>query len=261
MVDSREYQNHPIFEDLDYFVEFYEHLAHQTFRFLARGTRAVFSMDSYVFSSIQGTLDSIRMLLRAGMMNDAYALLRKYHDSAVINAYTSLYVENHFSLEEFIVERIEGWRSGLVKLPSFKTMLAYLQQSDSLESLNKVLAMDDRYLLLRKRCNGHVHYNYYAHMALNIKEIYLDGRVGVLTQMRSDLRDVLVLHLAYVFTINYAYMGSSDYIDALECGLEPEEGSQNWVSRLVQELFDNFITPWRPDVTTVIQANSLMELA
>lgn len=149
----------------------------------------------------------------------------------------------------------------MVKLPNFKTMVAYLQQSDSLESLNRVLALDDRYLLLRRRCNGPVHYNYYAHMALNIKEMYLDGRVGVLTQMRSDLRDVLVLHLAYVFTINYAYMGSSDYLDALECGLEPEEGSQNWVSRLVQELFDNFITPWRPAVTTVIQANSFMDLA
>lgn len=260
MVDSNEYQSHPVFEDLDHYVEFYGQLGYQTSMFLSQGTRAVLGLDTYVFSSLQGTLDSMRMLLRAGMMNDAYALVRKFHDAAVINAYTAQYLKSHFSFEQMIVERIDGWRSGKVELPRFKTMLNYLKRADSLAALNRVLDSDQRYEQLRERCNEHVHFNYYRYMLMNIKEIYLDGRVQILGQLRRDLRDIVVLHLAYVFSINPAYMAASDYIDALECDIEPEDGSQYWVAPNVQEMFDRYLSPWRPDVAAVVKASSDMEL-
>lgn len=260
MVTSNEFQRHLVFEDLASFMEFYEFLADHTFTASATGTMAIFSMDSQVFSSMQGTLDSIRILLRTGMINDAIALVRKYHDSAVINAYTGQYIEDHIKLGQFIVERIEGWRGGKMKLPRFEKMLDYLNKSDPLKQVNVALNADDRYQRLRQRCNDHVHYNYYAHMLLNIKELHFEGRINVLDQLQRDLRDILVLHLAYVFTINFTYMGSIDYLAALECGLEPVSGSQYWVARYVQEMFDKFITPWRPDVTAAIKAGSVMEL-
>lgn len=260
MVESEEYQGHPVFKDLDHFVEFYEQLGYQTSMFLAQGTKAILELDTYVFSSLQGTLDSVRMLLRAGMMNDAYALVRKFHDAAVINAYTAHYLKSHFSLEHFLVERIESWRSGKVALPRFKTMLNSLKDDDKLAALNRVLESDRRYEQLRERCNGHVHFSYYEHMLINIRDIYLNSRVQVLSQLRRDLRDIVVLHLAYVFSINPAYMASSDYVDALECWLQPEEGSQYWVARNVQEMFDRYISPWRPDVAAVVKANSSMNL-
>src|SRR5690606_23232217 len=138
------------------------------------------------------------------------------------------YLAEHFSVDEFIVEHVESWRSGKLKLPPFKQMLAYLTGAESLRPLKRVLVSDERYERLRRRCNDHLHYNYYAHMLLNIRELHLEGRMGVLNQIRWDVRDILVLHLAYVFSINFVYMGSSDYVDALECGLEPEDGSQYW---------------------------------
>lgn len=144
-MNSEAYQGHPIFQDLDSFVEFYEDLGYQTWTYLSEGTRAVFGLDSFVFSSIQGTLDSVRMLLRAGMMNDAYALVRAYHDAAIINAYTAHYLKSHFGIDQFIVESIEGWRSGKLKLPRFKTMLTYLRGADSLVTLGKVFGADQRY--------------------------------------------------------------------------------------------------------------------
>ena len=59
-----------------------------------------------MFTSIRGTFESIRLILKNGMINDAYALLRKYFDSAVINIYTNLYLEDHLSIENFIVDKI-----------------------------------------------------------------------------------------------------------------------------------------------------------
>ena len=42
-------------------------------------------------------------------MNDAYTLLRKYYDAAIINIYTNLYLEDNFSIENFVVDKIENW--------------------------------------------------------------------------------------------------------------------------------------------------------
>ena len=38
-------------------------------------------------------------------------------------------------------------------------------------------------------------------------------------------------------------MMSSDYLDALECNMQPEADSQYWVAPFVQEIFDDIVTP------------------
>lgn len=55
-------------------------------------------------------------------------------------------------------------------------------------------------------------------------------------------------------------MMASDYMDAFECGMQPEEDSQYLVAPFIQELFDEIITPCRPDVTATIKAHSDMQL-
>jgi hypothetical protein len=55
-------------------------------------------------------------------------------------------------------------------------------------------------------------------------------------------------------------MMSSDYLDALECGMQPEEGSQYWAAPFIQKTFDEVITPRRPDIMAVIKANTAMQL-
>ncbi len=42
------------------------------------------------------------------MKNDAYVIVRKYHDATVSIAYIGHYPKTHFSIEQFIVESIEG---------------------------------------------------------------------------------------------------------------------------------------------------------
>lgn len=82
-----EYQTHPVFGELDKYADFYESLAKSVFQFATLGTQAICNLDTYIYSSMQGSLESIQNILRAGRINDAYALLRKYYDSAIINVY------------------------------------------------------------------------------------------------------------------------------------------------------------------------------
>jgi len=193
------------------------------FSFISMGTMAICNIDTYVYSSMQGTIESIRTILISGRINDGYALLRKYYDSAIINIYSNLYLHDNFSIENFVVKKINDWLQGKEKLPEYRVMSQYIRTSETLKPMNDVLNVDDRYKRLRDRCNDHTHYNFYRNVMLNDNEIHIDNRGWCLDRFAEDVQDVFVLHLGYIFFLNCHYMRSSDHLDALECGLLPEE--------------------------------------
>ncbi len=260
-VIDEEYQKHTVFADLEQYAAFYKSLAFSVFQFVSAGTRAICNIDSYLFSSVQGTMASIQAVLRDGRINDAYALLRKYYDSCIINIYTGLYLEDHFSTENLVVEQIDKWVRGIDRLPQFRSMSQYIRRSPRVAPITALLHADDRYKRLRGRCNDHMHYNFYQNVLLNDNEIFLEGRGQALEQFSNDLRDVLILHLSYVFFANAHYMMSSDHLDCLECGMTPEPDSQYWVAPFVQDIFDETVKRNRPDIAAAIKQHTCMHLA
>ncbi|MCX5768677.1 MAG: hypothetical protein NTZ09_00170 [Candidatus Hydrogenedentes bacterium] len=257
---DHEYQNHPVFNELDRYIAFYESLSDSVFGFVSMGTKAICNIDSYVFSSIQGTLTSISTILREGKINDAYALLRKYYDSAIITIYSNLYLVENFSLDNLIVEQIYNWLQGKDRLPEYRVMSEYIRNSQRVLPINDLLSADTRYKRLRDRCNDHTHYNFYENVLLNDPKILVPNRRNVLNQFAGDVRDVVILHVSYLFFAQDHYMVSSDYVDHLECGLTPEPDSQYWVAPFVQEFFDEVVVRHRPDIAAEIKAHTSMHL-
>src|SRR5690606_32792877 len=99
--------------------------------FSTMDTTAFVSIDTYVYSSIQGTVDSIKILLEKGRINDCYSLVRKYFDSVVINTYSNLYIQDHRSIEKYIVEKINNWLHGKEQLPEYRVMSQYIRNSNN----------------------------------------------------------------------------------------------------------------------------------
>jgi hypothetical protein len=227
---------------------------------MSQGTTAILNLDAYVFSSVKGTLDSIREILSNGRINDSYALLRKYYDSTIINVYTNLYLNDHFNLDNFIVEHIDNWRKGTETIPEYRVISKYIKDSTILKPITDLLLKDKLYKNVRDRCNDHTHYNYYYNLLLNDNEIYLTNRVKALDTFSADLTAVFVQHFAYLFYLNDHYMMSTDYVDYLEAGMTPEEGSQYWVSPIIQKTFDKWIKPFRPDIADEIKSKTSMQL-
>jgi hypothetical protein len=60
--------------------------------------------------------------------------------------------------------------------------------------------------------------------------------------------------------MNDHYMMPSDYMDSVEAGETPEEGTQYLVAPFVQRFFDSVIKVKRPDVFEVIKENTSMRL-
>jgi len=261
MVSGRDFQNHAGFSELERYIAFYKHLADSVFNFVSLGTRAICNIDSYLLSSIQGTLTSIRTILSDGRINDAYALLRKYYDSAIINIYSNLYLQDHFSIENFIVEQIDNWLKGKEQLPEYRIMSQYIRSSPRVAPITALVFADDRYKRLRDRCNDHTHYNFYRNVLLNDNKIFLPDRRRALDTFSDDVRDVLILHVAYLFFASGHYMMSSDYRDSMDCGMTPEPDSEYWVAPFVQDIFDQTVVKERPDIAATIRQHTSMHLA
>jgi len=257
---EKEYLEHPVFGQLTELVDFYEALSNTTMGFVSQGTKAIFNLDTYVFTSISGTLESIKEILYSGRLNDSYALLRKYYDSTLINIYTNLYLNDHFSIDNFIVEHIDNWRSGKETIPEYRVISKYVKDSEKLKPITDLLQKDKLYKEIRERCNDHTHYNFYHNLLLNDNRIHLEGRVKAINRFQSDLIEIFVQHFSYLFYLNDHYMMSSDYVDYLDMGMTPEENSQYWVATFIQNAFDNYVKVFRPDIATEIKDKTGMQL-
>jgi len=259
MLDS-DFEKHKIFTELSEYIHFYKSLSFSVFRFISSGTSAICNLDSYIISSIQGTIESIKLVLQDGKINDSYALTRKYHDSVIINIYEILYLKDNFSIENFIVQKINNWLHNKEKLPRYSEMIKYIKNSKALEEVNKMLDLDSHYKKIRDRCNDHTHYNLFHYLMLNDNQVYMKNRLKTLNELSGDIRDIFIKHYIWLFTLNRHYMTSSDYIDSLECGITPEEGSQYYVAPFIQEVFNGIIKKHRMDLASELENASCMKL-
>ncbi len=262
---NKEYLEHSVFGQLTDYANFYRSLSDSTMSWISQGTNSAINIDTYVFSSMQGTLESINDILFKGRINDAYALLRKYYDATIINLYSNIYLSDNFSIDNFIVEKINNWVKGKETIPSFGTMSEYIIKSNKVSEITKLIYNNSAFKGssfedLRQRCNDHTHYLYYHNLLSNDNEVYLQNRLATLDSFSKDLKNIFILHLSYLFYQNDHYMMSSDYVDSLDCGLTPDEGSQYWVAPFIQDIFDKVIKANRPDIAETIKGKTAMKL-
>ncbi|PKP13546.1 MAG: hypothetical protein CVU08_04830 [Bacteroidetes bacterium HGW-Bacteroidetes-3] len=262
---DKEYLEHCVFGQLADYADFYRSLSDSTMSWISQGTNSAINIDTYVFSSMQGTLESINDILFKGRINDAYALLRKYYDATIINLYSNLYLSDNFSIDNFIVEKINNWVKGKETIPSFGKMSEYIIKSPKVSEITQLVYSNGAFKgssfeELRQRCNDHTHYLYYHNLLSNDNEVYLQNRLATLDSFSKDLKDIFILHLSYLFYQNDHYMMSSDYVDSLDCGLTPEEDSQYWVASFIQDIFNKVIKVNRPDIAETIKGKTAMKL-
>jgi hypothetical protein len=260
-INNEIFIHHKIFNELDIYIEFYDLLSFGVMGYVPPGVNAIINLDTHIYSSIQMSIDSIKQILKLGRINDAYALIRKYYDSAIINIYNTLYINDHLKEYQITIDKINNWYLGKEKLPGFKVMKKYIEDSKYVKELNNIIDFDKRYENIRDNCNNEIHYNSFEMILNNDARVYNENRLKIFDQISFDIVNVFIFHLSYIFTINEYYMSSSDYIDALDNGLKPEEDSQYFVAPYIQNIFDNVIKIYRKDIAELIIKDTSMNLA
>jgi len=246
--------------ELQTFSEFYEYLSDSVYWQLTKGTYKHLNYRAYIYSSMGNSLLSISDILTKNKFNDAYQLFRGYYDTVILDIYSALYIEKNMKAEKMVIEEIDNWVQGKTKLPSIKNMIEYIQKEQSLKHINETLLKDGRYKHIRTRCDDHIHYNFYQYLLMNISQMQLEIPSKYYEELLNEIDDIFILHFAYTFTINPLYMMSSDYIDSLDMGIQPEEGTQYLVAPFIQEVFDQVVKSKRHDVARVILETTCMKL-
>ena len=87
-----DYYNHKIFAMLSDLESFYGFLSDSSFGnvdglFLTQKI----SYQNKIYASMQGSIESIKILVYIGRLNDAFALVRKYYDAVDTDIYQSTY--------------------------------------------------------------------------------------------------------------------------------------------------------------------------
>ena len=85
------------------------------FSFIATGTHGITNYASYVYSAIEGTLDSITILLKNGRINDAYTLIRKLFDDILLEIYMDVILKDKISIDNFLFKKLmNGFKENIV---------------------------------------------------------------------------------------------------------------------------------------------------
>ena len=259
-MDDPKYREHEVFKRLTEYSDFYEGLSDTAMNSMTEGISAPFNIDTYAFTSIRGTIDSIKETLEKGRIGDSYSLLRKYFDSILINIYSNLILLDNFNIENFVVDQIDKWVKGQEKMPGNNIISPYILSSKRLTAINTLLCKDKRYAEIKQRCNDYMHYNFYHNVIVNDNQVHLENRIQILDKFLSDIDNAIILHFAYLFTVKDYYMSSSDYADYLDIEEEPPTDSQYWVAPFIQNMFDSLIKTKRPDIATEIKNSTQMKL-
>ena len=244
----KEYREHIIFKNLDLIDEFYDFLSYNSLSFLPNGLPGKFpNTDTYIFSSIKGTIDSIRLLLKNAHINDAYAIARKYFDEIMIDVYMTVYKQEQIRKNPndlmFTVERVKKWIDESFKMPKHDDIIKYFSRSESYHILFAYFDFDKRFRKIRELLDDNMHMNSYQLMLTNDNEISNQYRTRYLELLNTCICDLFRYHYASCIYLNPQYFMASDYIDYMDLGLTPPEGSENWIASIAQDMFDRVIKP------------------
>lgn len=254
------YLKHKVFNEIKYMIDFYESLSYNCSQFSPNGTLGITNYASYVFSSIGGTLDSIRTVLRIGRINDGYSLIRKLYDDVLTGIYFNVVrVEKFDPFQHLVVKDVDDWLRRRKRIPELSHILNKLKTADCTKDLYPYFEWDSSLTTMRGYLNDNIHANCYQLLLLNCNQVFLPDREKHLDKILSILDQIFTIHLAFTFYINSCYMVSDDYISCLESGTEPPEDSQYWIAPFAQDAFDKFIKP-QAKLASFIKSESSMQI-
>lgn len=251
------YLKHKVFDDLKYMTKFYDSLSMSCYSFVTTGIQGITNYATYVYSAIEGSLDSISTLLAKGRINDAYTLIRKLFDDILLEIYMDVTLKDKVNLDNYFVEEVNNWIQGKFRIPKTEKILKCIEQSERTKDLYPYFGWKTYLKKNRELLDDSVHSNRFHLMLLNCNTVYIKDRNRHLDNCEMVLNQIFLVHLSFIFHLNPHYLMASDYMDYMEIGMTPPEGCQYWIAPFAQEAFDKVIKPHKDIANYIISTCDL----
>lgn len=275
---GEEYDNNVIFDDIKIIKDFYKALSFCNISFIENAAlmsdAKVFSTSTYIYSSIEGTIESISVLLHNGRCNDAFALVRKYCDSIILDIYKNILSKQideayykHLSLDDYKNNKIKQWIDAENRLFEQRDIInvytAIKKEYPELTNLFNLTNKSTLYHKLRDVCNDNMHYNYlYTMMAndANMIRARKDLWIPLLRKIARAIRLFFTIHFSFIYVGHPGTLMSSDYMDHIDCGMQPPSGCERWVANPVRIAFSSIVQKYAPKISEYLLKLDLMDL-
>lgn len=196
-----------------------------------------------ILQSATQTVQSMILCAEYGNIADVHILMRKLRDDLLFYLYiivvgknSDLLSTNNLSKEE---KYIDDWAQNNLSRLNIKKVIDSIIDSDECKDLSFKFNLHDELKKIGHTLNNYTHGNgnlYYNRPFT----YYSDHEISQLTaEMIHMLKYILIAFVFCLTLLHPGYIMSSDYIDALELSMTPEEGSQYWVAPFISDFLND----------------------
>ena len=281
--------------EIDYLIDFMKSFSELLFlngRIISfiSNKNSYFLNTNLIDSSTQ-TLQSIKQCCSIGSFSDANTLIRKLRDDLI----QYVYILNIIKLRRPFIEddlekvktdnpenfadsllnvrlnnnltddekAISAWFSNtILDLPrhikrklEFENYMKVLKQNQDITQILKEYKLGEYWENLRKRLNDYVHNNGAKFSTFNLITVNdkLDIHLKNVTIRTSYISSFFIVLL---LMIDSSLISSTDYLDYLECDIEPPNDSQYFIASFIQVFIDTKISKLHPELKQFLKDNN-----
>lgn len=199
----------------------------------------IVTSPNHILDSAARTLQSIKVCCEYGNIADANTLLRKYRDDLFFYLYVILVGRNCNVLSKEKLnkheENIRKWISNSLVNLNIAEILKYIGQSPNLCEAIKKYNLKESFSKIGTELNNFVHANGISFYNRSYTQYNQTDIQKITDKFIYNISYISIIFVFLLTLINGKLIMSEDYIDSLDCGITPEEESQNWVAYFVQE--------------------------
>jgi broad-specificity NMP kinase len=205
-------------------------------KFLLPSSKPIFSNG--ILMSVEQTLGSLEACCRLGNFSDAHILLRKCRDDLFFYLYIAVASKNQTLAGDTASGNIEKWSNNELDNLHIGEVLKAIGRSKDLAEAVKKYKLQEAFNKIGETLNGFTHakgmkfYNKpYPH--------YGDDELQEVCKSIADTLAYLVTVFIFLSALcNPLSIMSTDYVDSLELGQAPPQGSQYWVAPFISEFLE-----------------------
>jgi len=283
-------------EEFDYLIDFFEGYSELIFMngriisFIA--DKNIYTLKANIIDSSIQTLKSIKLCCSIGSFSDANTLIRKLRDDLILYVYIlniiglrKPFVEDDtpqfkIEMEKEVVESalnlhfndvltddeqaVSAWFGNTVKeLPrrirnklEFENYMNVLKHNENIREILSNYNLQEYWEALRQRLNNYVHNNGTQFVVQNIisaRDKYLATHLNNINYRTAYVSSFF---LVLLLMVDSSLISSTDYLDHVECNIEPPEGCQYSIAKFVQDFIDIKVSKLHPQLKQYLKDNN-----